>query len=41
VELEGAVGSLDSQGRLLVTGVTRTSREALSGYVLARYLLEG
>jgi uncharacterized delta-60 repeat protein len=40
-ELEGAVGSLDSQGRLLVTGVTRASREAPSGYVLARYLLEG
>jgi uncharacterized delta-60 repeat protein len=40
-ELEGAVGSLDSQGRLLVTGVTRASHEAPSGYVLARYLLEG
>jgi hypothetical protein len=40
VELEGAAGSLDSQGRLLVTGVTRTSREALAGYVLARYLLD-
>lgn len=39
VELEGASGSLDSQGRLLVSGVTRTSREAPAGYVLARYLL--
>jgi uncharacterized delta-60 repeat protein len=39
VELEGASGSLDSQGRLLVAGVTRSSPEALSGYVLARYLL--
>jgi uncharacterized delta-60 repeat protein len=39
VELEGAAGSLDSQGRLLVAGVTRTSREALAGYILARYLL--
>jgi uncharacterized delta-60 repeat protein len=40
-ELEGASATLDSQGRLLVTGVTRPSREALAGYVLARYLLEG
>jgi uncharacterized delta-60 repeat protein len=39
VELEGAVGVLDPQGRLLVSGVTRTSPEALASYVLARYLL--
>jgi hypothetical protein len=44
VHLEGATGSLDSQGRLLVAGVTRSASEtqagAPAGYVLARYLLE-
>jgi uncharacterized delta-60 repeat protein len=45
VDLEGATGSLDSQGRLLVAGVTRSASETQAGrpagYVLARYLLEG
>ena len=40
-ELEGAGATLDSQGRLLVTGVTRGHGEKLAGYVLARYILEG
>ena len=39
VELEGGAAALDPSGRLLVSGVTRTSSEALAGYVLARYLL--
>jgi uncharacterized delta-60 repeat protein len=40
VELEGIGAALDPSGRLLVGGLTRSSREALAGYVLARYLLE-
>jgi uncharacterized delta-60 repeat protein len=39
VELEEGTAALDPGGRLLVPGVTRTSKEALAGYVLARYLL--
>jgi hypothetical protein len=40
VEIEGAAGTLDAQGRLLVSAVTRSAKEELGGYVLARYLLE-
>jgi uncharacterized delta-60 repeat protein len=39
VELEGIAAALDPSGRLLVSGVTRSSSKALAGYVLARYLL--
>jgi hypothetical protein len=41
VELEGAGATLDSSGRLLVGGVTRSPGEKLAGYILARYLLDG
>lgn len=41
VALEGAGATLDPTGRLLVAGVTRAPGETRSGYVLARYLLEG